>query len=109
MIPSLLLVVVPVVASAIGLPILDAPRPPDLATTIGQLAGRLAPATAAGLTTSFNSAFLDIARLAYVTCLLVGFMLYFTPRRRLSKDLVIGGVLLVVVSEYVVPAVIAFR
>jgi hypothetical protein len=108
MTPSLLLVVVPVVASAIGLPILDAPRPPDLAA-LGQLASKLAPATAAGLTTSFNSAFIDIARAAYVACLLVGFLLYFTPRRRLSKDMVIGGVLLVVASEYVIPAVIAFR
>ena len=110
MTPSLLLlvVVVPAVASAIGLPILDAPQPPDLATAIGQLAGKVAPSTAAVLT-SFSSPFFDIARVAYATCLLVGFLLYFTRLRRLSKDLVIGGVLLVLVSEYVIPAVAALK
>jgi hypothetical protein len=108
MTPSLLLAV-PAVASAIGLPLLDAPQaPPDLATAIQQFASQFAtePAT---VISSVNAAFLDIARVAYVTCLLVGVLLYFTHLgRRLGKDLVISGVLLVVVSEYVIPVVTVF-
>lgn len=49
---------------------------------------------------------LDIVRVAYVTCLLVGVLLYFTHLgRRLGKDLIVGGVLLVVLGEYVIPLV----
>ncbi|MGH9920614.1 MAG: hypothetical protein ACRD6W_17315 [Nitrososphaerales archaeon] len=88
--PSLLLLA-PAVASAIGLPVLDAPPPPDLGTAIQQFAAAI-----------------DIARVAYITCLLVGILLYYTHLgRRLGKDLVFGGVALVVLTEYVVPAVTA--
>jgi len=76
MTPSLLLLV-PAVASAIGLPILDAPQPPDLGRAIQQFAGQFATGTAAVLT-PVNTAVVDIARVAYVTCLLVGVLLYFT-------------------------------
>jgi hypothetical protein len=102
------LLAVPAVASAIGLPLLDAPQaPPDLATAIQQFASTFATETAAVLS-SVNSAVLDIARVAYVTCLLVGVLLYFTHLgRRLGKDLIVGGALLVVITEYVIPSVIA--
>ena len=107
MTPSLLLLV-PAVASAIGLPILDAPSPPDLGTAIQQFASQFATETAAVLT-SVDTAVIDIARVAYVTCLLVGVLLYFTHLgRRLGKDLIVGGVLLVVITEYVIPTVTAF-
>ena len=105
---SLLLLVVPAVASAIGLPILAAPQPPDYVTAVQQFAGQFATGAAAVLI-SVNSAVVDIVRVAYVTCLLVGVLLYFTHLgRRLGKDLIVGGVLLVVVGEYVIPAVTAF-
>jgi hypothetical protein len=104
MTPSLLLLL-PAVASAIGLPILDSPSPPDVATGIQQFAGQFASETAAVLT-SINTAVIDIVRVAYVTCLLVGVLLYFTHLgRRLGKDLIIGGVLLIVITEFVIPAV----
>ena len=107
MTPSVLLAV-PAIASAIGLPLLDAPQPPDPANAIQQFASQFATETAAVLT-SVNSAVLDIVRVAYVTCLLVGVLLYFTHLgRRLGKDLIVGGVLLVVLGEYVIPAVTAF-
>jgi hypothetical protein len=107
MTPSLLLLVVPAVASAIGLPILGAPQPPDLATGIERFAGQFATATAAVLT-SVSPAVIDVARVAYVTCLLVDVLLYFTHLgRRLGKDLVVGGALLVVITEYVIPSVTA--
>jgi anti-anti-sigma regulatory factor len=91
MTPSLLLMV-PAVASAIGLPLLDAPQPaPDLATAIQQFASQFATETAAVLS-SVNAAVLDIARVAYITCLLVGVLLYFTHLgRRLGKDLIVAG------------------
>ena len=102
MTPSLLLLA-PAVASAIGLPILDSSPPPDLGTAVQQFATE----TAAVLTT-VNTAVVDIARVAYVTCLLVGILLYYTHLgRRLGKDLIFGGVALVVLAEYVVPAVTA--
>ena len=106
MTPSLLLLA-PAVASAIGLPILDAASPPDLGAAIQQFANQFAAETAAVLTT-VNVALFDIARVAYVTCLLVGILLYYTHiGRRLGKDLIFGGVALVVLTEYVVPTVTA--
>jgi len=82
---------------------MGASQPPDLVTAILQLAAGMA-----AVLSSLNFAVMDIARVAYVACLLVGVLLYFTRvRRRLGRDLVAGGVLLVVVSEYVVPAVSA--
>jgi hypothetical protein len=101
------LLVVPTVASAIGLPILDSPSPPDLGTAIQQFASQFATGTAAALTT-VNATVIDIARVAYVTCLLVGILLYYTDLgRRLGKDLIFGGAALVVLTECVVPTVTA--
>jgi hypothetical protein len=97
----------PHVASSIGIAILDAPKPPDLATAFQQFVGQFAAATIAVMA-SVNSAVVDIARAAYVTCLLVGVVLYFTRLgRRLGKDLMVGGVVLVVISEYLIPVVTA--
>jgi len=106
MTPSLLLLV-PTVASAIGLPILDAQSPPDLGSSLQQSASQFASETAAVLTT-INAAVVDIARVAYITCLLVGVLLYYSHLgRRLGKDLIVGGVALVVLTEYVIPTVTA--
>jgi hypothetical protein len=102
--PSLLLLL-PAVASAMGLPVLDSPSPTDLGTAVQQFAGQFASETAAVLS-SVNTAIVDIVRIAYVTCLLVGVLLYYTHLgRKLGKDLIIGGVLLVVITEFVIPAV----
>ena len=106
MTPSLLLLV-PTVASAIGLPLLDASAPPDLSTAIQQFASNFAAATASVLTT-INVAVVDIIRVAYITCLLVGILLYYAHLgRRLGKDLIYGGVALIVLTEYVIPTVTA--
>jgi uncharacterized membrane protein len=83
-----LLVALPAVASAIGLPISDA------ASVLGAV----------------HSNVLDIARVAYVTCFLLGVILYFTHLgRRTGKDLMVGGMLLVVFTEYLIPTVTALR
>jgi hypothetical protein len=107
MTPSLLLLL-PAVASAIGLPILDAPSAPDFAPTIQQFASQFATETAVVLA-SVDTAVIDIARVAYVTCLLVGVLLYFTHLgRRTGKDLIVGGVMLAVITEWLIPTLTAF-
>ena len=100
-----LLLLVPAVGTAIGLPMLDAPQPGGVASGIQQIASQFGTETAAVLAT-IDTAVLDIVRVAYLTCLLVGVLLYFTHiGRRLGKDLIIGGVLLLVITEFVIPAV----
>ena len=106
--PLFLLMSAPGVASAMGLPALDASPAPDLATAIQQFASQFAVETAAVLT-SVDTAVLDIARVAYVTCLLVGVLLYFSRLgRRMGKDLIVGGVILAVIAEYLIPTFTAF-
>lgn len=103
--PALLLV--PAVASAIGLPLPGAPPPPDLGTAIQQFAGQFAAETAAFMVVR-TAAAIDIARVAYITCLLVGILLYYAHLgRRLGKDLVYGGAALLVLTVYVLPTVTA--
>lgn len=57
--------------------------------------------------TTVDSTVIDVARLAYVSVLLIGLLLYFTHvERRLGKDLIKGGVVLAVLSEFVFPAIV---
>ena len=103
----LILLGVPALGSALGLPALDAPQPPDIGAAIQQFAGQFATETAAALS-SIDIAVIDILRVAYVTCLLVGVLLYFTHLgRRLGKDLIIGGVALVALGEWLIPVLTA--
>ena len=47
---------------------------------------------------------MDLARVAYITLLLVGILLYYTHvAQRLGKDFIKGGVALAIVSEFVFP------
>jgi len=56
------------------------------------------------LLTTVDSTVVDLARMAYVSLLMVGLLLYFTHiERRLGKDLIKGGVALAVLSEFVFP------
>jgi hypothetical protein len=51
-----------------------------------------------------DSTVVDLARVAYVTLLLLGILLYYTHvANRLGKDLIKGGVALAVISEFVFP------
>ena len=82
---------------------LDVQAPPDLANTVQQLAQQFVSA-ASILLSAVDSTVIDIARLAYVTVLLVGALLYFTRlERRTGKDLIKGGLVLAVLSELVFP------
>jgi hypothetical protein len=55
---------------------------------------------------AIDGAVLDISRLAYITVLLLGIFLYSNRlSRRLGKDLMVGGVLLAILSEFVFPLI----
>lgn len=78
---------------------------PDMGTVVQQEAQQFT-ALASTLLTTLDSTVIVLARLAYVSVLLLGLLLYFTHvERRLGKDLVKGGVILVVLCEFVFPFV----
>lgn len=80
--------------------------PPDLGNEIQQLAQQFTTLMSVLLTT-VDTTVIDLARLAYVSVLLLGLLLYFSHvERRLGKDLIKGGVVLAVLSEFVFPAII---
>jgi hypothetical protein len=56
------------------------------------------------LLTTIDSTVVDVARLVYITLLVVGILLYYTHvAQRLGKDLIKGGVALAIISEFVFP------
>ena len=80
--------------------------PPDVGGIIQSLAQQFTSLMTTVLTT-IDSTVIQLARLAYITVLLLGILLYFTrAERRLGKDLIKGGVVLAVLSEFVFPALI---
>lgn len=83
----------------------DIQPPPDMSTVIQQLAQQFTSMMSVVLTT-VDSTVIDLARLAYVSVLMIGLLLYFTHvERRLGKDLIKGGVALAVLSEFVFPVI----
>ncbi len=85
---------------------LDIQPPPGAEGVIQQFAQQFASAVGALLAT-VDSTVVDVSRIAYVTLLMVGLLLYFTHvERRLGKDLIKGGVALALVSEFVYPLLI---
>lgn len=82
---------------------LDVAQPPDMGAVIQGLAQQFT-SVAALLLTSVNSVVIDVSRLAYISVLLIGLLLYFTHvDRRHGKDFIKGGVLLAILSEFVFP------
>lgn len=80
--------------------------PPDIGSLIQSLARQFASLMSVLLTT-IDTTVIQIARLAYVSVLLLGVLLYFTRvERRLGKDLIKGGIILAVLSEVVFPLLI---
>ena len=79
---------------------------PDVGNVIQQLAQQFTSIMSTVLTT-VDTTVIELARLAYVSVLLVGILLYFTHfEKRLGKDLIKGGVVLALLSEFVFPAII---
>lgn len=80
--------------------------PPDTGSLIKSLAQQFATLVSVLLTT-IDSTVIELSRLAYVSVLLLGVLLYFTrAEKRLGKDLIKGGVVLAVLAEFVFPALI---
>jgi hypothetical protein len=78
-------------------------QPPDMGAVIENLAQQFT-SVASTLLTSVNSVVIDVSRLAYISVLLIGIFLYFTHvDTRHGKDLIKGGVILAVLSEFVFP------
>jgi len=82
---------------------LDAAQPPDMGSVIQNLAQQFT-SVASLLLTTVNSVVIDISGLASISVILIGILLYFThAERRYGKDLIKGGVILMVLSEFVFP------
>ena len=80
--------------------------PPDIGNLIKSLAQQFTSLMTVLLTT-VDTTVIQLARLAYVSVLLLGVLLYFTRvERRLGKDLIKGGVVLAVLTEFVFPALV---
>ena len=84
----------------------DFGSPPDIGNLIQNLAQGFTSIMSAVLT-AVDTTVIELARLAYVSVLLVGVLLYFIHvEKRLGKDMIKGGVVLAVLSEFVFPAII---
>jgi hypothetical protein len=79
-------------------------QPPAGADNLIQQLAQQFTSTMTFLLSTVDSTVVDLARVAYVTLLLVGIMLYYThAAQRLGKDLIKGGVALAIISEFIFP------
>lgn len=77
--------------------------PPGTEGMIQQFAQQFS-STVTFLLNTVDATVIDITRVAYVTILMVGILLYFThAATRLGKDLIKGGVALAIIIEFVFP------
>jgi hypothetical protein len=84
---------------------LDVHPPPDWGTVVQRLAQQFTTVMSSVLTT-INSTVVEMARIAYVSILLIGLLLYFThAERRVGEDLIKGRIILGVLSEFVPPQI----
>jgi len=82
---------------------LDIQSPGGVENAIQQFAQQFTSAVTVLLAT-IDSTVIDLSRVAYVTLLMLGLLLYYTHlERRLGKDLIKGGVALAIISEFVFP------
>lgn len=82
---------------------LDIQPPPGAVNIIQQLAQQFASTMTLVLST-VDTTVVDVTRVAYVSLLMLGLLLYFTHvEKRLGKDLIKGGVALAVILEFVFP------
>ncbi|MDE1852251.1 MAG: hypothetical protein KGI38_00720 [Thaumarchaeota archaeon] len=82
---------------------LDIQPPPGADNLIQQLAQQFS-STVSTLLVTVDSTVMDLTRIAYVSLLMVGLLLYYTHvERRLGKDLIKGGLALAIISEFVFP------
>jgi hypothetical protein len=86
---------------------LDAsPSPPDFGSVLQQIASEFSAGTTQ-LLLAIDGAVIDVTRVAYITVFILGILLYFTRiHKRLGRELITGGVVLAVLSEFVFPLII---
>ncbi|HXW94661.1 MAG TPA: hypothetical protein VEJ19_03020 [Nitrososphaerales archaeon] len=85
---------------------LDIQPPPGGENLVQQFAQQFTSAVTALLAT-VDSTVVDVSRVAYVSLVMIGLLLYYTHiERRLGKDLIKGGVALAIISEFVFPVLI---
>lgn len=93
-----------VALASLSLPLMDV-QPTDMGGVLQQLTNQFATATTQ-LLTAVDTATIEITRVAYVTALLIGVLLYFTRiHRRLGRDLITGGIILAILSEFLLPLI----
>jgi hypothetical protein len=79
-------------------------QPPLGAENLIQQFAQQFSSTVTVLLTTVDSTVVDLSRVAYVSLLMIGLLLYYTHvERRLGKDLIKGGVALAVISEFEFP------
>lgn len=79
--------------------------PQDLVSLIQQLASQFA-AAAKQLLQVIDLTVIDLSRAAYITVILLGVFLYFTRlERRLGKDMIKGGIVLALLTEFLFPLI----
>jgi hypothetical protein len=89
-------------------PLLDIQPPPGGENLVQQFAQQFTSAVTALLAT-VDSTVVDLSRVAYVSLVMIGLLLYYTHiERRLGKDLIKGGVALAILSEFVFPVLSKF-
>lgn len=79
------------------------PPPPGFENQVQQFSQQFVT-TLTFLLNVVDTTVVDVMRIAYVSLLIVGILLYYTHSApRLGKDLIKGGVALAIISEFVVP------
>jgi hypothetical protein len=82
------------------------PTPADFGSMLQQLASEFS-AGASQLLLAIDRTVIDVTRVAYVTVFVLGIFLYFTHiHKRLGKELITGGIVLAVLSEFVFPVIV---
>ena len=85
------------------MPLLDIQPAPGAENLVQQYAQQFTSAVTVLLAT-VDSTVVDLSRVAYVSLVMIGLLLYYTHiERRLGKDLIKGGVALAIISEFVFP------
>lgn len=79
-------------------------QPPPGAVGVIQQFAQQFTSTITFLLATVDATVMDVTRVAYVTLLMLGILLYFTHvATRLGKDMIKGGVALAIIVEFVFP------
>lgn len=78
---------------------------PDFISVIRELSQQFSNVMKQVLFT-IDATVIDISRVAYISLILLGILLYYSRiERRLGKDLIKGGIILAILSEFIFPLI----